>query len=119
MSKNIKRLLLLANILLLILICFFVVKSVNGRAAAIATQRITAVCNHIITQMDSGNMTLKQAAEYTAEASRTGDYVPSVEVFKGADGIVVETNDPSIMVNILKKKETKFARVNCSKLVQQ
>ncbi len=118
MTKNIKRLLLLANILLLILICFFVVKSLNGRASEIAAQRISKVCNHIVQQMDAGNMDLKQAAEYTAQASRSGDYVPTVEVFKGSDGIIVETNDPSIMVNILKKKETEFARVNCSKLAQ-
>jgi hypothetical protein len=119
MTKNIKRLLLLANILLLIVICFFVVKSLNGRASAIAIDRITTVCNHIVSEMDAGAMSLKQAADYTAEASRTGDYVPSVEVFKGADGIIVETNDPSIMVNVLKKKESEFARVNCSQLAQR
>ena len=103
---------------MLILICFFLVKSLNGRAAEIAAQRISKVCNHIVHQINAGNMDLKQAAEYTAQASRSGDYVPSVEVFKGADGIIVETNDPSIMVNIMKKKETEFVRVNCSKLAQ-
>jgi hypothetical protein len=118
MTSKIKRLLLLANILLLIFICFFVVKSLNGRASEIAIKRISKVCDHIVTEMDNGAMSLAQAAEYTAQASRTGEYVPTVEVFKGADGVIVETNDPSIMVNVLKKKETKFARVNCSQLAQ-
>ena len=119
MSKNIKRLLQLANIALLILVSFMLVKSLNGRASALATQRITTVCNHIITKMDSEDMTLKQAAEYTAQATSSGDYIPTVKVFKGADGIIIETNDPSIRVNILKMKEAQFARVNCSQLVQQ
>ena len=119
MSKNIKRLLLLANIALLILVSFMLVKSLNGRASAIAIQRISSICEHIVREIDSGTMSLKQAGEYTAEASRSGEYVPTVEVFKGAEGVIIETNDPSIRVNVLKKKETKFARVNCSQLVLQ
>jgi hypothetical protein len=117
-NTNIKKLLLLANILLLILVCFLVVKAANGRASEIASERMAKVCGHIVTQIDSGTMSLTQAAGYAREQARAGDYVPTVNVFQGADGIVIETNDPSVMVNILKKKESKFARVNCSELAK-
>jgi len=109
---------LLANILLLILICFFVVKAVNGRASEIAAVRMTKTCQHIVTQMNAQNMTLADAANYASQQGTVGDYSPTVKVFNGAEGVILETNDPSIMVNILEKKETEFARVNCSKLAR-
>jgi hypothetical protein len=116
MRTNIKRLLLLANIILLMLICFFVIKAVNGRAAEIAAERISNICDHVVTQIDAGNMSLAQAADYATKESSNGDYAPTINVFKNADGIVLETNDSSVMVNILKKKESEFVRINCSQL---
>jgi hypothetical protein len=116
MSKNFKKTLLLANILLLILVCFMAVKMVNGRASQIAGERMAGICKHLVVQMNSGEMTPRNAADYASQQSKVGNYVPEVNVTTSAAGVILETNDPSMMIDLFAKKEDAVARINCTEL---
>lgn len=117
MSKNTKKILLLANMLLLILVCFVAVKMVNGRASEIAGERMARICQQVVTGLDAGTMTLASAASFASEESKVGNYVPDVRIVKAEADVILETNDSALTTDLLSAQEAEFVKVNCTRLV--
>jgi hypothetical protein len=115
-NKKAKKLLLGANIALLVVVCVLAAKAFNGRASTIAVQKMTKVCTNIVDQVRAGTMSLDQAGAYAAKQTSAGKYTPTVRVIRQSNDFLLETNDPSFKVNVLTIKADEFYVVNCSQL---
>lgn len=118
MSVNTKKILLIANILLLLAICFLAVKMVNGRASELALERMVGVCKHIVTNVETEEMSLAEAQKYVMSETSHNDYTPEINIFESAEGLLLETDDPIIVNNLLKRGSSKTVRLNCTKIAK-
>ena len=117
MNKNAKKVLLGANIVLLVVVCGIAMTTLKGRAAKVAVQKMTHVCTNIVGQVQAGTMDLKQAGEYATLKTSAGNYTPTVRILRDADDLLLETSDASFNVDALTVKSDDFYVVNCSQLV--
>tara|TARA_R110002096_G_scaffold46032_6_gene123043 strand:- start:14524 stop:14883 length:360 start_codon:yes stop_codon:yes gene_type:complete len=116
MNKKTRKVLLVANIVLLVAISILSLKMVNGRASDLAGQKMARVCTNIVDQVKTGTMNLDQAGLYAAQETSAGNYTPKVRIIRKADDLLLETNDPSFNVDVPSVKEDEFYVVNCSQL---
>lgn len=116
MNKKTRKVLLAANIVLLVFISVLAIKMVNGRASSLAGQKMVRVCTNIVDQVKMGTMDLDQAGLYAAQETSAGNYTPKVRIIRRADELLLETNDPSFSNNVLSVKKDERYVVNCSQL---
>lgn len=116
MRINMKKMLLLANIALIGIICFSAVATVNYKTKQIERQRMTSICKHVIQQVNAGTMSLEAAGLYAAEKARVGDYIPMVTVFQKQKGLFLETNQPTMSAGLFGGKSDGVDLVNCTAL---
>jgi len=116
MRLNMKKILLLANIVLLGIVCFSAVATVNKQTAEITQQRMSSICQHILPKIVAGTMTLEQAGTYAAEKGRVGDSVPIVNIaYQGAD-LILQSDQPIFSAGLLGGGEKTAQNVNCTQL---
>ncbi|GLQ35668.1 hypothetical protein GCM10007939_19510 [Amylibacter marinus] len=119
MNSKIKKALLAANIILLLVICFGVMKVVNGRAAEIAVEKLQKTCAHMVAGVTSGQMTLAQAQDYALGQSSQGTYVPEIEITQKGNALMMQTSDSSVVTALAQDKSQGILAVNCTQLIAQ
>jgi len=110
MSKIIKRILLVANAVLLVVISYLAINMVNNRSKELIMPKVENTCAKIVAGIESGSMAIEQAQSVVQDSFKVGDYSPNIRVFSQNDQILFETDDPSL-VGVTGKEVAVF---NCS-----
>jgi len=97
MSKIIKRILLVANAVLLIVISYLAINIVNNRSKELIMPKVEEACAMIAKGIEDGSMTAEQAESAVQNIFKVGDYTPNIRVFTENDQILFETDDPSLV----------------------
>ncbi|MEM7240723.1 MAG: hypothetical protein AAF429_00925 [Pseudomonadota bacterium] len=114
MSSTLKRLLLIANIVLLFVVCYFAVTLLNSRSAEISMPKVIDTCAMIVEDVTSGSMDHAQAKSAAEDVFRVDNYTPNIRIFEQDGSIFMQTDDPSL-VGINNSDNVEF---NCTELAQ-
>jgi|GEM_PF-2366412 len=117
MRKNLKKILLLANIILLGIICYGAIMGVNKRASQITAQRLASICEHIVPQIQSGAMSLEQASAYAAEKGRVGESTPTAKVTRVGTDVILQSSQLVNSAGILNGDKSGDEQLNCSQMI--
>ena len=96
MRGIVKRILLVANVLLLLLVSYLAVTILTNRSKEIAMPKVIDTCGMIVIGVQNGTLTHDQAAEAAMNIFAVGDYRPNIRVFEQNDNLFMETDDPSL-----------------------
>ena len=114
MRLTLKRLLLIANIVLLLIVCYFAVTLLNTRSAEIAMPKVMDTCSMIVKNISAGTMDHAQAKAAAEEIFKVENYVPNIRIFEQDGSIFMQTDDPSL-VGINNTENVEF---NCTEMAQ-
>jgi len=114
MAPSIKRILLFANIILILVVSYFSVKILNQRSAEIAMVKVNDTCSMIVQNISDGSMDHEQAKAAAEQAFKVDNYTPNIRIFEQDDSIFMQTDDPSL-VGIQNTENVEF---NCTELAQ-
>ena len=112
MSSSVKRLLLVANGVLVIVVSYLALTIFGDRAEQIAMERVDVTCSMIVTGITDGTMNHTQAKALAESNFTVGDYQPNIRIFEEDGDIFMQTDDPSL-VGV---SGSDVAEFNCSKI---
>ncbi len=112
MSSSVKRLLLIANGVLVLVVSYFAITIFGDRAEEIAMERVDVTCSMIVEGITAGTLDHNQAKVMAESNFTVGEYTPNIRIFEENGDIFMQTDDPSL-VGVSGDEVAEF---NCSKL---
>ena len=112
MSRVVKRILLLANIVLLVVISYLAINLLNNRSKELIMPKVVDTCAMIKKGIENGSLTHEQAKTAAQNIFKVGDYTPNIRVFEENGDVYMQSDDPSL-VGVSGNDTAEF---NCSEL---